>query len=491
MGFSSVLILLAMVSTGTLCEDHYTLLGITRGASAQQLKKAYKEKMVKYHPDRYEGAEKTAMNEKFNRVQHAFEILSDPEMRQIYDIRGDRGVEEAQKNRNEQEGWRSQQRANQERMQGMHGQEGADPLGNSRLELLDLKSVAKLFRRIHVYVVLFYKQADEEVAALLPSLEQVSRDYEGIFTVARINCAEEEELCREFLVYSAPKLLLFPSYSGLEGRDLDFGFHLDKLKKRDNRDFLNELFTQVTQVTEDFVTFLSASSLKDFEQRPKPKFVLFTQKSDTPLMWKTLSKEFKNSADFAIVKPSSQLAESLGVSQFPRIHFYLQKLRQPVEFTEAMKIYQIKRFIRDMLSASAKTEPPLLQILQPGEISSLSYCGPKDKKICLIFLPQTKDDLNWEKLADVFQTYYSQDPLRVGTLPKSSLSPAFITSNEGGSEATMLLYKGFTKMGKFFNVELNSTEKIMEIVNDYLSSIMSLSKMKEPLTENSFLTGEL
>jgi len=83
---------------------------------------------------------------------------------------------------------------------------------------------------------------DEEVKALLPALEQVSRDYEGIFHTARINCQEEEELCREFLVYAPPKLYLFPSYSGVEGTDLDFQYHLDKLKRRDHKEFLNELF---------------------------------------------------------------------------------------------------------------------------------------------------------------------------------------------------------------------------------------------------------
>ena len=64
-------------------KDFYEVLGVERGASADEIKKAYRKLAIKYHPDKNPG-DKNA-EEKFKEISNAFEILKDEEKRQKYD----------------------------------------------------------------------------------------------------------------------------------------------------------------------------------------------------------------------------------------------------------------------------------------------------------------------------------------------------------------------------------------------------------------------
>lgn len=72
-------------------EDYYSVLGVARGASDDEIKKAYRKLAMKYHPDRNKE-DKTA-EEKFKTVNEAYEILSDSTKRQAYDMHGHAGVD--------------------------------------------------------------------------------------------------------------------------------------------------------------------------------------------------------------------------------------------------------------------------------------------------------------------------------------------------------------------------------------------------------------
>mmetsp|Transcript_100299 Transcript_100299/g.321635 ORF Transcript_100299/g.321635 Transcript_100299/m.321635 type:complete len:525 (+) Transcript_100299:90-1664(+) len=68
---------------------YYDLLGVDRSASAQEIKKAYKRAALKNHPDKAPEGEKEAAEERFKAIAKAYEVLSDPEKRRIYDARGE------------------------------------------------------------------------------------------------------------------------------------------------------------------------------------------------------------------------------------------------------------------------------------------------------------------------------------------------------------------------------------------------------------------
>lgn len=72
--------------------DYYEILGVTRGADADAIKKAYRALALKYHPDRNAGDKKA--EETFKRINQAYDTLSDPKKKALYDEFGEMGLRE-------------------------------------------------------------------------------------------------------------------------------------------------------------------------------------------------------------------------------------------------------------------------------------------------------------------------------------------------------------------------------------------------------------
>ena len=84
-------LLLALTAVASAA-DYYKTLGLNRGASDDQIKRAYRKLALKYHPDKNPGNEEAAR--KFADIGNAYEVLSDAEKRQIYDRHGEEGVKQ-------------------------------------------------------------------------------------------------------------------------------------------------------------------------------------------------------------------------------------------------------------------------------------------------------------------------------------------------------------------------------------------------------------
>jgi molecular chaperone DnaJ len=64
-------------------KDYYKALGVSKGASAEEIKKSYRKLARKYHPDANKGD--SASEERFKEISEAYNVLSDPKRRAEYD----------------------------------------------------------------------------------------------------------------------------------------------------------------------------------------------------------------------------------------------------------------------------------------------------------------------------------------------------------------------------------------------------------------------
>ena len=74
-------------------EDFYDILGVSKDATASEIKKAYRKKAIEYHPDKNPGDQNA--EEMFKKAAEAYEVLSDPDKKARYDQFGHQAFEGA------------------------------------------------------------------------------------------------------------------------------------------------------------------------------------------------------------------------------------------------------------------------------------------------------------------------------------------------------------------------------------------------------------
>ncbi|MDD5561456.1 MAG: molecular chaperone DnaJ [Candidatus Omnitrophica bacterium] len=74
--------------------DYYEILGVTKSASSEDIRRAYREMALKFHPDRVPAEQKKEAEERFKEVSEAYAVLSDSAKRDLYDKYGHSGIDQ-------------------------------------------------------------------------------------------------------------------------------------------------------------------------------------------------------------------------------------------------------------------------------------------------------------------------------------------------------------------------------------------------------------
>jgi molecular chaperone DnaJ len=74
--------------------DYYEILGVKKNATHEELKKAYRELALRYHPDRVPAEKKKEAENTFKEISEAYAVLSDPQKRALYDQYGHSGIDQ-------------------------------------------------------------------------------------------------------------------------------------------------------------------------------------------------------------------------------------------------------------------------------------------------------------------------------------------------------------------------------------------------------------
>lgn len=192
----------------------YEILGIKRGASQQEVKKAYRRLVKEAHPDRNKAAD---AQEKFVLLTRAYELLSDPERRRNYD---NHGVTEDTPNFNKKHDYSQYNRFGDpfDHLRDLFGENfNSFKQGGTRENIFHKQSITyKAYANNLVpnsykqpYLILFYSDWCFSCAQVIPMWAKLVEELEPIgFGLATVHTEHERELARKIGVKELPHLVL-------------------------------------------------------------------------------------------------------------------------------------------------------------------------------------------------------------------------------------------------------------------------------------------
>ncbi|KAJ0005975.1 hypothetical protein NQD34_015869 [Periophthalmus magnuspinnatus] len=189
-----VLLGLLVLSVWAEGRDFYALLGVSRGASTLEIRRAFKKLALTMHPDKNPGD--ASAHEKFLQVNRAYEVLKDEELRKKYDKYGEKGLDEQQQG-GRYESW------NYYRYDfGIYDDD---------LEIITLDSgdFEAAVNSGEIWFINFYSPRCSHCHQLAPTWREVAKEMDGVIRIGAVNCGDNHQLCRRRGIHSYPSLYLY------------------------------------------------------------------------------------------------------------------------------------------------------------------------------------------------------------------------------------------------------------------------------------------
>uniref|UniRef100_A0A8B9LMG1 DnaJ homolog subfamily C member 10 n=1 Tax=Astyanax mexicanus TaxID=7994 RepID=A0A8B9LMG1_ASTMX len=175
-------------------EDYYKLLGISRDSSTREIRQAFKKLALTMHPDKNPNDE--TAHEKFLKINRAYEVLKDEDLRKKYDKYGEKGLQD------EQHGGRYESWNFYRYDFGIYDE---DP----EIITLDRGDFDAAVNSGEVWFVNFYFPRCSHCHDLAPTWREFAKEMDGVIRISAVNCGDNNRLCRSKGISSYPSLFIF------------------------------------------------------------------------------------------------------------------------------------------------------------------------------------------------------------------------------------------------------------------------------------------
>ena len=398
-------------------EDYYQLLGVQRSASVEQIRKAFKKLAIRYHPDKNKDNPEPA-KQMFVKIANAYEVLSDPEKRKIYDEQGEEGIKKPKENWGGQnfEGMFNQFFGQHQQFRFQHGGDGGaghtfgfdhdefnkrkTVFDNTEVIHLEMETISKFYRRQEVWFIYFYKTEDKKHLDIANIMVKLATKAEGVFQVGALNCAEQEELCEDFTVYDTPKVLMFKQSGNAEPITYNKEYNVD------------DLWKLAAANMHDFLEIVNTETYEEFMSRypQQIKIFYFTNEESTAPLLKILSSEYRGYLHFGLVRASeTALNSKFNVTNFPSLVVVNDTEAEPVKYTDEYKKDRLSKFLRQFKYSKLKTPMNLVRKLTKT-LWDTGRCGSGDNKLCFLLVLDVETDNAIDILRRIVNRY-EHDPI--------------------------------------------------------------------------------
>ncbi|RDD38578.1 DnaJ-like protein subfamily C member 10 [Trichoplax sp. H2] len=202
--------LLTVYQTAYAGDDFYQLLGIARSADNKDIRRAFKKLALIMHPDK--NKEKDA-HDKFVKINRAYEVLKDSDLRKKYDLHGEEGLKD-----DFNKPWQFQSWNYYKNQFGIYDDD-------SEIITLNFADFSSISQSNQIWFINFYSPFCSHCHHLAPTYKscianagymllqwrQVAKELEGIIRIGAVNCQDEQRLCNMQQIRSYPSLMLYPN----------------------------------------------------------------------------------------------------------------------------------------------------------------------------------------------------------------------------------------------------------------------------------------
>uniref|UniRef100_A0A8C5MFF0 DnaJ homolog subfamily C member 10 n=1 Tax=Leptobrachium leishanense TaxID=445787 RepID=A0A8C5MFF0_9ANUR len=176
-------------------QDYYNLLGVSKDASSREIRQAFKKLALKLHPDK--NPHDPDAHDNFLKVNRAYEVLKDEDLRKKYDKYGEKGLEDQQQGGGHYESW------------NFYRYDFGIYDDDLEIVTLDRGEFDGAINSGELWFINFYSPRCSHCHDLAPTWREFAKEMEGLIRIGAVNCGDDRMLCRSQGINSYPSLYIF------------------------------------------------------------------------------------------------------------------------------------------------------------------------------------------------------------------------------------------------------------------------------------------